>query len=590
MDPRRERGTLCSALDLLCWLHISSMVSLVIIIRLFAVWNPPHQRGSDAVNVESTAQTSEEVIISSLPEKQHASILSHPDHTIHDEVCKGSQSQSEEFSPKKRRFLEACAEARPATMGASRSLQVADPQLQHHALLADAHQRVTALANHASSLPANPAYEVKYARGWKRGRRTEDSSASRSVPASQKEAEPTTDCNKCNKTPSTTAAVIVPRRTSTIWETSVLFALLMRKHLRTLAFCRTRKLVELVLSYTLRDLEASGLGRPQDSVVSYRGGYTKEERRKIEADLFSGRVLGVAATCALELGIDVGALDITLHMGFPGTFSSLWQQAGRAGRSGKEALSIVTCFDCPIDQYFARNPSMLFNSPVEPAVLDVHNTHVLFSHMLCAASEVALNYDFKIPSNSSINADNVISDYDIWGEEQYREVLQYLVKAGKVHQVQSTGSSRSMSALRSVAPVDYCVVQWKLSAGSQRAAAISLRMIDPVTIRVLDDSRGGVEIDSLGYSRAFYELYEGAIYMHRAQQYRVTSLDLQSAIARTRPVKVRYYTSANNNVLVNVMKVQEHDGVLSCGTVQVTSTVYGYVKRWLGTGEIFEKV
>jgi hypothetical protein len=532
------------------------------------------------------------------------------------------------FTPKKVRFLMGCSDARPQTIGQARSLVVHDPLLGQQPAVVSSGAVSVAVSNVPSSgaataaegavsagkrkhgltpaFPSNPAYDVKYVGGWKRGRhQTRGRAVGQSSGADTAEGTASVDGNRVvGSEPGSEIAVaqepIDDRRTSTIWETSCLFSALVRQRLKTIAFCRTRKLVELVLGYTLRDLDVHNAAHMRDSVVSYRGGYTKEERRGIETDLFSGRVLGVTATCALELGIDVGSLDATLHMGFPGTYASLWQQAGRAGRSGRPSLSVVVCFDGPIDQYFARNPSVLFHTPVEPAVLDVGNVHILYSHLRCAAEEIPLNYSFVGSRIAASGTDasvqsSAVRDSDIWGD-RYVELLQYLVESRKISPLVVDGSSRgnrlaANSVHKSSSGEVLCGTQFKVAAGTmQRAAEVNLRQIDPVTVRVLDSSRGGIEIDSLGYSRAFFELFEGAIYLHRAVQYRVTHLDLVRACAHCRPVRVKYYTSANNGTTITVTKIMEHDGVCSCGTVQVVNVVFGYMKRWLGSGEVFERV
>lgn len=182
---------------------------------------------------------------------------------------------------------------------------------------------------------------------------------------------------------------------SPIMETAMLFASLVKLQQRTIAFCGTRKLVELVYKYSTKYLEQWKESRYINAIASYRGGYTEIDRRCIEQKLFNNQLIGVAATCALELGIDVGSLDVTLHMGFPGSFSSLWQQAGRAGRSGKESLSIIMCFDSSLDQYFANNPNVLLESDFEKTILDIENIHILKGHIACAAKEIPLNYPFQ---------------------------------------------------------------------------------------------------------------------------------------------------------------------------------------------------
>ena len=119
---------------------------------------------------------------------------------------------------------------------------------------------------------------------------------------------------------------------------------------------------------------------------------------------------------------------------------------------------------------------------------------------------------------------------------------------------------------------------------------IGLRMIDPISINIVDDSRSGIIIDTIGYSRAFFELYEGAIYMHRAIQYLVVKLDLPACSAHTIPVRVKYYTSASNKTLINIIKEIDSESIYHQGDVQVVCNVYGFVKHSIGNGVVFEKV
>lgn len=153
-------------------------------------------------------------------------------------------------------------------------------------------------------------------------------------------------------------------RCSSIMDVARLLAEAVQHNLRCLAFCKTRKLSELILGYAREILQETDPSLV-NLVCGYRAGYAAEERREIERDLFSGRFRGVAATNALELGIDVGSLDVTIHLGFPGTVASLWQQAGRAGRREQKALSIYVAFDSPLDQYFMKDPKRLFDRPLE---------------------------------------------------------------------------------------------------------------------------------------------------------------------------------------------------------------------------------
>ncbi|KAM0837095.1 hypothetical protein ACQ4PT_061888 [Festuca glaucescens] len=186
----------------------------------------------------------------------------------------------------------------------------------------------------------------------------------------------------------------VIRRSSPIVEVSYIFSEMVQHGLRCIAFCKTRKLCELVLSYTREILEVTAK-ELVDSICVYRAGYVAEDRRKIEGDLFEGKLRGVAATNALELGIDVGHIDATLHLGFPGSVASLWQQAGRAGRRAKQSLAIYVAFGGPLDQHFMKSPHELFGRPIEHCHVDSHNPKIFEQHLACAAYEhpICLQYD-----------------------------------------------------------------------------------------------------------------------------------------------------------------------------------------------------
>lgn len=370
------------------------------------------------------------------------------------------------------------------------------------------------------------------------------------------------------------------QRISSIVETATLLSSLVSMQMRTIAFCRTRKLVELVYKYATRYLDRDGNKELIPRLSSYRGGYTEVERRSIEQDLFSNRLLGVAATCALELGIDVGNLQISMHMGFPGTYSSLWQQAGRAGRSGQSSLSFIICFECPIDQYFARYPHRLFEAQCEPAVLDVDNLLVLRSHLACAAKEVPLNFDFRYQTAGGVDAG--VKDDSIWGKN-YSTAVDILLEQC---QIRTLSNSKQTSKAQSL------LTLWSDGSYTKNEAArkVSLRMIDPITIEIIDDSKhGGEVIDSMEYSRAFFALHEGAIFMHRGKQFLVHHLNLSSARAHTLPVNVKYITSAQNTTEINISKIVESESnIVHYGTVQVVQKVFGYVKMWIRNGQIFE--
>ena len=180
-------------------------------------------------------------------------------------------------------------------------------------------------------------------------------------------------------------------RLSTNTETARIFAELLRRRVRTLAFVKSRQLAELVHLHTRRQLEETDPAIV-DRVSPYRGGYMPEERRRIERELYDGRLLGVATTNALELGIDVGDLDATLLNGYPGSIASAWQQAARSGRSGDRSLSVLVALDDPLDQYLMRHPEAFFGRPHERALTSPENEYILKPHLLCAAYEAPLDH------------------------------------------------------------------------------------------------------------------------------------------------------------------------------------------------------
>ena len=171
-------------------------------------------------------------------------------------------------------------------------------------------------------------------------------------------------------------------------ETAALVAELIRRGHRTIAFCRSRKGTELIAADVRRRLPAE----LADQVRPYRGGYLTAERREIEGELFGGRLRGVVATTALELGIDIGGLDACVLNGFPGTIASMWQQAGRAGREAQQSIAVLVAGDDQLDQWFMAHPDQVFTRPPEPAVINPANPYVLHAHLACAAYEQPLGH------------------------------------------------------------------------------------------------------------------------------------------------------------------------------------------------------
>ncbi|KAG8079800.1 hypothetical protein GUJ93_ZPchr0007g5786 [Zizania palustris] len=315
--------------------------------------------------------------------------------------------------------------------------------------------------------------------------------------------------------------ISVTRRSSPIVEVSYLFSEMVQHGLRCIAFCKTRKLCELVLSYT-REILQETAKELVGSICVYRAGYIAEDRRKIEADLFEGKLLGVAATNALELGIDVGHIDATLHLGFPGSIASLWQQAGRSGRRAKQSLAVYVAFEGPLDQYFMKFPHKLFGKPIEHCQVDSHNQTVLEQHLACAAYEhpLCLQYDEDYFSSS------------------LKSVLMALKDKGYIINNPPGPFSSSM---------------WSYIGPEKRPSqTVSIRAIEHSKYKVIDKLTNRL-LEEIEESKAFFQVYEGAVYMHQGVNYLVEELDLSSRTAFCRKADLKYYTKTRDYTDVNVL-------------------------------------
>ena len=326
----------------------------------------------------------------------------------------------------------------------------------------------------------------------------------------------------------------VPVSGSPIYETAMLLSAMVKRGVRTLVFCKIRKLTELVLLYAKQDLGRSAPGLAS-KVKAYRAGYTKEDRRELERALFDGRLLGVTATCALELGVDIGSLDCTILLGYPGSISSMWQQAGRSGRSARDALTFMILFNSPVEQYIARNPDYLFNSLIECATLNPANSIVMRSHALCAAGEFPLIAKI-FPSAPEHDQHTIPTDVRLFGD----------CLGGTITKLKEEGLLRraDMDHIEAWTPVH------RRTAGRE-AANISIRKIDEETIQVLALPDKNM-IDEFAKSRAFFECYPGAILLNQGTEYMVTDLDTKENVAYAEPCKVPYYTKSRDHTDVNV--------------------------------------
>ncbi|CAI6004397.1 unnamed protein product [Closterium sp. NIES-65] len=316
------------------------------------------------------------------------------------------------------------------------------------------------------------------------------------------------------------AHVMMAKRASPIVELSLLLAEMVQHDLRCLAFCKTRKLSELVLTYT-KEVLRERAPHLVNTVLAYRAGYTAQDRRHIERELFHGRLRAVAATSALELGVDVGALDATLHLGFHGSTASLWQQAGRAGRREKASLSIYVAFDGPLDQYFMAAPERLFSRPIERCQLDAENPLVMRQQLQCAAAELPLLEDV---------------DGRFFGPSLAERIAELAGKGVLGRSPENPEVDRS----------------WRyIGEGRRPAQFVPVRAIDPNTYAVVETRTGRV-LEEIEESKAFFVLYEGAVYLQQGRTFLVTSLDLEKREARCVRADVRYYTKTIDMVTVTI--------------------------------------
>jgi DEAD/DEAH box helicase domain-containing protein len=319
---------------------------------------------------------------------------------------------------------------------------------------------------------------------------------------------------------------------------------------RTLCFTRSRKAAELVATYARRrvaELDRRLAGR----VRAYRAGYLPEERRELEQGLVSGRLLGLATTNALELGMDVGGLDAVVLDGYPGTIASLWQQAGRAGRQGEAALAVLVGSDNPLDAYLLHHPADLFGRPHEAALLDPGNPYVLAPHLVCAAFEAPLTGE----------------DLALFGDHT-EELVEALQAEGRLRR-RADG--------------------WRPGSGRSLVDQVDIRNAGgtPVTIVAADS---GQVVGTVDRARAPSTVHRGAVYLHQGESWRVLELDLEGGAALVEPARGDEYTQARSDTDVAVVEATRRVELPRCGLwlgrVAVTEQVVGYERRKVGTSEL----
>lgn len=348
-------------------------------------------------------------------------------------------------------------------------------------------------------------------------------------------------------------------RGSANWESSRLLAAFSDEGIRSIAFAKSRKAAELIAKY------AKGLVTSEDTAARirpYRAGYLASERREIERELFSGELIAVAATTALELGIDVGGLGAVVMNGFPGTVAQVWQQAGRAGRSGGESIAVLVGQEDPLDQYYITHPDALLSKPYEAAVLDTTNPNVLRPHLGCAAFELPIEadqVDATFGEGAGALAEQMVSDGDL-----------------AVRKQRGTGAPR---------------LHWKRR--EPPGLGVDIRSLSGHVYNIVEADTGAL-LGTVDEARAFHQIHPGAIYLHQGENFEVLSLDLERHVALVVPAKGDYFTQAREISDIRVLKVLETKPVgeapFFLGRVEVTERVVSYVRRDIRSGQTLDTI
>ena len=341
-----------------------------------------------------------------------------------------------------------------------------------------------------------------------------------------------------------------PVRRSAVSEVADLLTDLVVERVHTLAFVRSRRGAETV-AITARRLLGEVDPSLVDQVAAYRGGYLPEERRELEQALRDGRLLGLAATNALELGIDISGLDAVLLAGFPGTRAALWQQVGRAGRGARDALGVMVARDDPLDTYLVNHPEALLGQPVEANVFDPDNPYVLGPHLCAAAAESPLT----------------LADLPMFGP----------------------GARAAVDALTEGGLLRRRPRGWFWTDRRRASDLADIRSTGGPPVRLVEDETGRV-LGTVDASSAHGTAHAGAVYVHQGETWLVTELDLDESVAVVVRADPDYSTSAREvtdiEILAERTTVSWGEARLSLGSVRVSHQVVSFLKRKVPSGEV----
>ncbi|KAA9395307.1 DEAD/DEAH box helicase [Kocuria coralli] len=341
-----------------------------------------------------------------------------------------------------------------------------------------------------------------------------------------------------------------PTRRSVLAESADMLTDLVLKQVRTLAFVGSRRGAETVaqIAHSQLDEVEPGLAH---RVAAYRAGFLPEERRELEQQLRDGRLLGLASTSALELGIDVAGLDAVLVAGWPGTRASFFQQIGRAGRAGQQALAAFIAREDPLDTYLVNHHEAIFDVNVEATIFDPSNPYVLAPHLCAAAAEQPLRP----------------ADLELFGLAA-PGILDSLVRAGQLRRRPSG---------------------WFWTRAEAPAAMVSIRAEGGGPLQIVETDSGQI-LGSIGTGQAHQQTHPGAVYVHQGRSYLVDELDLEHHVVSVSRAHPDFYTMAREVTSVNVLEEQRRESwgrvTVHAGQVQVTSLVVSYQRKALPGHEI----
>ncbi len=323
----------------------------------------------------------------------------------------------------------------------------------------------------------------------------------------------------------------------------------LNRGLRTIVYTQSRKLAELLAIWAKQSA-----GPFADRISAYRAGFLPEERRTIEGKLASGELLAVISTSALELGIDIGALDLCLLVGYPGSIIATWQRGGRVGRSGRESAVVLVAGDDALDNYFVNHPQQLVDRQPEAAVVNPYNDQVMARHLVCAAAELPLKSDDPMLSPEPVRAclQRLVDDSEL-----------YLSRDGTTYYAPVKNPHRHVDL---------------------RGSGSRFTIVDQKTHITLG------EIDGV---RVYREAHPGAIYLHRGGTFQVTSLEFDCRKVHVAAARVNYHTRVRSHKETRIIETIDQQPVygtmMAVGRLEVTETVTGYDRIQTRTGKIIDR-